>query len=70
MRSIEAIDADLRVLSRAWRSVRVVCDQTPSTPLIDQLLEERAAAVATRNSTSAWLAPQDSDQGGAIPSPL
>jgi hypothetical protein len=50
MRSIEAIDADLRVLSRALRSVRVVCDEATSTQLIDQLLEERAMAVAISSS--------------------
>jgi hypothetical protein len=44
MRNIEAIDADLRLLSRAWRVARVMCDPMPSTRLIDQLLEERAAA--------------------------
>jgi hypothetical protein len=46
MRDIEAIDADLRLLSRAWRVARVMCDPMPSTQLIDQLLEERAAAAA------------------------
>lgn len=47
MRDIEAIDADLRLLSRAWRVARVMCDPMPSTQLIDQLLEERAAAGAS-----------------------
>ena len=46
MREIEAIDADLLLLSRAWRVARVVCNPMPSTRLIDQLLEERAAAAA------------------------
>jgi hypothetical protein len=46
MRDLEAIDADLLFLSRAWRVARVLCDPMPSTRLIDQLLEERAAAAA------------------------
>jgi hypothetical protein len=46
MRDIEAIDADLRLLSRAWRVARVMCDPMPSSRLIDQLLEERAATAA------------------------
>jgi hypothetical protein len=44
--AIDTIDADLRLLSRVWRAARVVCDQMPSTGLIDQLLEEPAAAGA------------------------
>jgi hypothetical protein len=44
MRDIEAIDADLLLLSRAWRVARVLCNPMPSTRLIDRLLDERAAA--------------------------
>ena len=36
----------LRLLSRAWRVAQVLCDPMPSTALIDELLEERAAASA------------------------
>ncbi len=43
VRDIEIIDAELRLLARAWRC-RELCDRTPSTALIDQLLDERAAA--------------------------
>jgi hypothetical protein len=44
MRESEAIDTELRLLSRAWRVARALCDRMPSTALIDQLLDERAAA--------------------------
>jgi hypothetical protein len=44
MRDITAIDADLRLVFRAWKVARVLCDPMPSTALIDQLLDERAAA--------------------------
>jgi hypothetical protein len=44
MRAIETIDADLRFLSRAWRAARDLGEQTPVSDLIDQLLDERAAA--------------------------
>ena len=50
MRDLEAIDAELRLLSRAWRVARVVCERMPSTELIDRLLDERAAAVAAPSS--------------------
>jgi hypothetical protein len=33
MRDIETIDADLRLVSRAWRVARVLCDRMPSTAL-------------------------------------
>ena len=42
MRDIEAIDAELRRLVRAWRVARVLSDRIPSTELIDKLLDERA----------------------------
>jgi hypothetical protein len=48
MRDVATIDSDLRLLSRAWRAARVfseqLTEQTPTTELIDQLLDERAAA--------------------------
>jgi hypothetical protein len=43
MRDIETIDDSLRLLSRAWRVARVLCESMPSTALIDQLLDERLA---------------------------
>ncbi|WP_162899181.1 hypothetical protein [Mycobacterium shigaense] len=46
MRDLEAIDAELRLLSRAWRVARVICERMPSTEQIDRLLDERAAAAA------------------------
>ena len=43
--------AELRLLARAWRVARHLgC--TPSTALIDQLLDERAAAVASWSATT------------------
>ena len=45
MRDIETIDAELRLIVRAWRVARVVSDRTPSTAHIDELLDERAAAL-------------------------
>ncbi len=47
MRDIETIDAELRLLSRAWRAARVLSEQTPSTEFIDQLLDERSNAATT-----------------------
>ena len=45
MRDIETIDAELRLLVRAWRVARVLSDRIPSTAHIDELLDERAAAI-------------------------
>ena len=45
VRDIETIDAELRLLVRAWRVARVLSDRIPSTAQIDELLEERAAAL-------------------------
>jgi len=46
MRNIEAIDAELRMLSRAWRVAREMgC--TPNTVFIDTLLDERAATTTS-----------------------
>ena len=47
VRDIETIDAELRLLSRAWRVARVLSEQMPSTELIDQLLDERSNAATT-----------------------
>ena len=47
MRDIETIDAELRLLSRAWRVARVLSEQIPSAELIDQLLDERSNAATT-----------------------
>jgi hypothetical protein len=44
VRDIETIDAELRLVVRAWRVARVVSDRIPSTVHIDELLDERAAA--------------------------
>lgn len=44
MRDIEAIDADLRLISRAWQTARVLSDRAPSTAHIDALLDERSCA--------------------------
>jgi hypothetical protein len=46
VRDIETIDAELRpLLIRAWRVARLLNDRIPSRALIDQLLDERAAAL-------------------------
>jgi len=54
MRDIATIDSDLRLLSRAWRAARVFSEQpneqTPTTELIDVLLDERAAATEALRS--------------------
>jgi len=52
MRDFEAIDSELQLLSRSWRVARVLCDRTPSTELIDQLLDERAKALAGVGATA------------------
>ena len=50
MRDIETIDAELRLLSRAWRVAREVCDRMPSTAHIDELLDERSATMTVARS--------------------
>ena len=45
VRDIETIDAELRLIVRAWRIARVVSERIPSTAHIDELLDERAAAL-------------------------
>jgi len=50
VRDIETIDGELRLLARAWRVARELCDRMPSTVHIDKLLDERATAVALISS--------------------
>jgi hypothetical protein len=45
VRDIETIDGELRLLSRAWRVARELCDRMPSTAHIDELLDERSATM-------------------------
>ena len=42
MPDIETIDAELRLLARAWRVARELTGRTQSTAHIDELLEEMA----------------------------
>lgn len=46
MRDVATIDGELRIVTRAWLAARHCCDRAPSTALIDQLLDERAALTA------------------------
>jgi hypothetical protein len=41
MRDLETVDADLRLVARAWRAARHMSGCTPSTAQIDELLDER-----------------------------
>lgn len=41
MRNLGVIDGELRLVTRAWCAAREVSGHTPSTELIDQLLDER-----------------------------
>jgi hypothetical protein len=52
MRDIETIDAELRLVARAWRVARHMSGCTPSTALIDQLLDERAASSAVADAAT------------------
>jgi hypothetical protein len=45
VRDIETIDGELRLLARALRVARELCDRTPSTEHIDVLLDERSATM-------------------------
>ena len=45
MSNIETIDAELRLLWRAWRVARDMCC-APNTAFIDALLDERASRLA------------------------
>jgi hypothetical protein len=55
MRDIENIDGELRLLSRAWRIARELCDRMPSTAHIDKLLDERAAALSSLSGAEIFL---------------
>jgi hypothetical protein len=55
MRDIENIDGELRLLARAWRVARELCDRMPSTAHIDKLLDERAAALSPWGGTEISL---------------
>ena len=46
VRDLETIDAELRLVVGAWRLARVLNDRTPSTADIDELLDERSAALS------------------------
>jgi hypothetical protein len=39
MRDIETIDAELRLVKRAWRVAQVLTGRIPSTELLNKLLE-------------------------------
>lgn len=43
MRDLGVIDGELRLVTRAWCVAREMTHRTPSTDLIDQLLDERTA---------------------------
>jgi hypothetical protein len=45
VRDIETIDAELRLLARAWRVARELNGCTPTTAHIDELLDERSATM-------------------------
>jgi hypothetical protein len=45
IRDIEVIDAELRELTREWRIAREVLGRTPNTDLTNQLLDERAELI-------------------------
>ena len=51
MRDMENIDAELRLLARAWRAARELCDRMPSIAHIDELLDERTAALSASVET-------------------
>jgi hypothetical protein len=50
MRGIAVIDAELRLLARAWRVARDMTGCTPSTAHIDELLEECSTATFSRST--------------------
>ncbi|MGO8768679.1 MAG: hypothetical protein ACLQIK_07145 [Mycobacterium sp.] len=52
MRDTETIDAELRLLARAWRVACELCDPMPSTAHIDELLDERSATVLLKNKVA------------------
>ena len=64
MRDIETIDAELQLLLRAWRVARVLSDRIPSTAHIDELLDERAAALDRALSRPAANSPGSAGNSG------
>ncbi len=58
VRDIETIDAELRLLVRAWRVAWVLSDRIPSTAHIDKLLDERSAATFSGAQPENTGAPQ------------
>jgi hypothetical protein len=57
MRDIETIDGELRLLARVWGVARHMSGRTPSTALIDQLLDERSPGIR-------WNRPHGASGGG------
>jgi hypothetical protein len=53
MRDIETIDGELRLLAAVRRTARELSGRTPSTELIDALLDERAALGEPGRETTA-----------------
>ena len=62
MRDIETIDAELRLLARAWRVARELCDPMPSTAHIDQLLDERSATMVLSTTVAGGCMAQTTTQ--------
>ena len=61
MRDIETIDAELRLLARAWRVARELCFPMPNAARIariDALLDERSAATFSGAQPENTGAPQ------------
>ena len=50
MHDIETIDGEFRLVSRAWRAARVLCDRMPNTELIDRLLDARNARLTQQGT--------------------
>jgi hypothetical protein len=48
MRDVEVIDSELRLLAAVRRTARELTGRLPDAGLIDELLEERAAALLAR----------------------
>jgi hypothetical protein len=63
MRDIEAIDRELRLLSRARRVARELCTYPPSIAHIDELLDERSATTVL----SARVAREENACSGSFP---
>jgi hypothetical protein len=65
VRDIETIDGELRLLSRAWRVAREMTGRTPSTVLIDRLLDERSATMVLSTTVAGGCMAQTTTQLGA-----